>query len=293
MKGRYWVLLTLVAFAFLGGSFFLFLGSVFSLFPGRSKSGNVAVVEVLGGIFDSRTVVEMLHDLKKDKSVKAVVLRIDSPGGSVGASQEIFETVKDLKAVKPVVASMGTVAASGGYYIAAAANKILANAGTVTASIGVRMELVNVEDLLKWAKVKAITLKSGRLKDAGSSTRPMTPEEKEYLEDILKDMHKQFKQAVAETRGLSLQEVDSFADGRVMTGTEALQHKLVDEIGSLDKAAAVAAELAGIKGEPEIFYPRAEPHSMVDYLMDGLVDRFFQRVSQVFFSPINFKYQGF
>lgn len=282
--------ITLAAFLFLVGSFFFFMGSALSLFSYKTESGEVAVVEVLGGIFDSHPVVETLRDMKKDKSVKAVVLRIDSPGGSVGASQEIFEAVKELKGVKPVVASMGSVAASGGYYIALGASRIVANAGTVTGSIGVRMELMNVEDLAKWLKVQPITLKSGRLKDAGSPTRPMTDEEKAYLESVLQNMHKQFKAAVSESRGLSAGDVDALADGRVFTGEEALQKRLIDEMGALDKAVAVAANLAGLKGEPEIFFPKPEKHDVLDYLMDGLTERFFKRLNQSVWTQARFSY---
>lgn len=292
MKGRNWILLTLIALAFFGGSLFFFFGVVLSLFPHPSGHGNVAVVEVLGGIFDSKPIVEKLRDLRKDDDVKAVVLRIDSPGGSVSASQEIFDSVKELRAVKPVVASMGTVAASGGYYIAAPASKIVANPGTVTGSIGVRLELMNVQDLLEWAHLKSITLKSGRFKDVGSATRPMTEEEKDYLERILAEMHLQFKKAVADSRGLSLEEVEKIADGRILTGQEAVAAKLVDETGSMERAFRVAADLAGIKDEPEIFYPPLQHKSVIEYLVDGMVDRLFYRVSQVFLSPVRITFEG-
>lgn len=290
IRGRYWILLTVIVFAFLGGSVFFFFGAVLSLVRIPVERGDIAVVEVLGGIYESKSIVEKLGELKKDDDVKAVVLRIDSPGGSVSASQEIFESVKELRAVKPVVASMGTVAASGGYYIAAPANKIIANPGTLTGSIGVRLELMNVEDLLQWARLRATTLKSGRLKDVGSSTRPMTDEEREYLEGILREMHMQFKKAVAESRGLSLEDVEKVADGRVLTGEQALAAKLIDELGSLERASKVAAELGGIKGEPDIFYPSLGDRNLIDYLIEGTVDRLFSRVSQVFLSPLHLKY---
>lgn len=256
----------------------------------EAESGNVAVVEVLGGIYDSKPVVEELHDLKKDDRVKAVVLRIDSPGGSVGASQEIFESVRKLKEKKPVVVSMGSVAASGGYYVAAPANRILANAGTVTGSIGVRMELVNVQDLLDWAKIKALTLKSGRYKDAGSPTRPMTPEEKEYLESVIKGMHEQFKRAVAESRHLTPEEIEMVSDGRVFTGLDAVQKKLVDEVGSLEEAVKIAGDLGGIKGEPDIFYPTRHKE-FLERLVDGMAEKIFQKLSYSFLMPMRFFYR--
>ncbi len=286
LTSKTWVFITLISLTLLGASFFFFLGSALTLFSHhRPQSGNVAIVEVLGGIFDSKPVIEKLHDLKKDDGVKAVVLRIDSPGGSVSASQEIFEAVKDFKAKKPIVASMGTVAASGGYYIAAPATKILANAGTITASIGVRLELMNVQDLMEWARLKPITLKAGQMKDVGSSTRPMTPEEREYLEGLLKAMHQQFKKAVAESRNIPMDQLETFADGRVLTGEEAVSKGLVDQLGSQEDAVTLAASLAGIKGEPEVYYPSLEERSVIEYLMDGMVDRLFDRAANTILSP--------
>jgi protease-4 len=289
---RKWVYVTLSAFLLLGASFFFFLGALFSLFgqDHKSKKGNVAVVEVLGGIFDAKPVTEELRELEKEEKAKAVVLRVDSPGGSVAASQEIFEAVKSLKETKPVVVSMGTVAASGGYYIAAPASRIVANAGTITGSIGVRMDLVNVQDLLGWARLKAVTLKSGALKDVGSPTRPMTAEERAYLEGILRAMHAQFKKAVAENRGLDPRDVEALADGRVFTGEEALSHKLVDELGSLDRAVKVAAELAGIKEEPEPYYPEGKPDDFLKYLVEGAADRLFDRAASLVLERFRFAY---
>lgn len=286
MTSKRWVFITLISLTLLGASFFFFLGAFFSLFsPQGPRTGNVAVVEVLGGIFDSKPIIETLRDLKKDDSVKAVVLRIDSPGGSVSASQEIFEAVKEFKAVKPIVASMGTVAASGGYYIAAPTSKIVANPGTITGSIGVRLEMMNVQDLLAWARLKPVTLKSGIMKDVGSATRPMTQEERDYLEGILKAMHLQFKKAVAESRNIPLEELETFADGRVLTGEEALSKRLVDELGSQEKAVKAAADLAGLTEEPEVFYPKLEGREFLDYLMNGLVDRLFDKVAKTILSP--------
>ncbi len=290
MTGRRWILLTLVAFAFLIGSFFFFLGSVISLFSHTKPSGNVAVVEVLGGIYDAKPVIEELRDLKKDDKVKSVILRVDSPGGSVGASQEIFEAVRDLKQKKPVVVSMGSVAASGGYYIAAPATKIIANPGTVTGSIGVRMELMNVQDFLDWAKIRPVTLKSGKFKDAGSPFRPMTDEEKEYLQGVINGMHEQFKTAVAENRKLSRDEVNQIADGRVFTGSDALSKKLVDELGGFDLAVKIAGELGGIKGEPDLFYPIQKDKELWERLVEGSVEKIFEKVFLSLQMPVKFSY---
>lgn len=287
-----WVFVSLTAFLLLGAAFFFFLGSFFSLLASGEppRKGNIAVVEVLGGIFDAKPVTEELRELKKEDQAKAVVLRVDSPGGSVGASQEIFEAVRSLKEEKPVVVSMGTVAASGGYYIAAPASKIVANAGTITGSIGVRMEHLNVEELLAWAHLKSFTLKSGRLKDVGSPTRPMMPEEREYLEGILKALHAQFKKAIADNRGLKLEEVESLADGRIFTGEEALQNKLIDEIGSLDRALKIAADLAGLKDEPEPYYPKKKKDGWLGYLAENFADRLFDRSLSLAWERFRFVY---
>ena len=283
MKGTRWVLLLVVSLAILGGGFFYFLGAVVTV-VGKPEKGNVAVVEILGGIYDPKPVVEQLESLRKDGEIKAIVLRIDSPGGSVGAAQEIYEMVRELRGVKPVVTSMGTVAASGGYYVAAPSQRIVANPGTLTGSIGVRMELMNIEELLQWARLKPQTLKSGLLKDVGSPTRPMTPEERDYLQAILKTLHEQFKQAVAESRGLKPEEVERIADGRVLTGAEAREMKLVDEIGGLSRAIKIAGELAGIRGEPEFFFSKPERRPW-EYLMEGFAESLSNRLLTAWSSP--------
>lgn len=281
MNGKGWLALIVFGFCFLGGGFFYFLGSFFSVFKNHTpaEKGNIAVVEIIGPILESREnrdILETLRDLRKEKEAKAVILRIDSPGGSVGASQEIYEAIKELRKSKPVIASMGTVAASGGYYVAAPCTKIVANEGTATGSIGVRMELMNVEDLLSWAKLRPTTLTSGRLKDVGSPTRPMTPEEKEYLESLLKKMHEQFKRAVAAGRGLSSEEIETVADGRVFTGLEAKDLKLVDAVGGLDTAIEVAAIEAQIK-DPEIYYKEDNSKEFLEKILESSIEKIFQR----------------
>jgi len=289
VKGR-WLIVSLLVVAFLVGSFFLFLSSLLHLMSGPGGKGDVAIVEVLGGIFDSKETVEQLQELKKDKGVKAIVLRVDSPGGSVGASQEIFAAVEEVKAKKPVVVSMGAVAASGGYYISAGASKIVANPGTITGSIGVRMELMNLEEILQWARLKTVTLKSGRLKDIGSPTRAMTPEEREYLEGILSQMHQQFKKAIAEGRGLPLAEVEKIADGRILTGEQALALKLVDELGTLDRAVKLAGELAGMKEEPESFYPSKIKQHWWEFLVEEMSTRLTKEIASIFLNPMRVSY---
>jgi len=219
----------------------------------------IAVVYLEGVIFDSKTVNEHLKMYGEDSRVRAILLRMDTPGGGVAASQEIADQVKWLRNEKgkKVVISMGSVGASGGYYIACAADKIYANRGTITGSIGVIAEWVNYGNLLKWAQLQPEVIKSGEFKDVGSPTREPTPKEKEYLQSLLNQMFEQFVSAVADGRKeyLTRDQVKQLADGRVYTGEEALREKLIDDLGNYDAALKGTAELVGIKGEPQVVTP--------------------------------------
>jgi protease-4 len=212
----------------------------------------VALVRVEGPILQSKSVVEEIKGYVKDKSVKAIILRVDSPGGGVVASQEISEEVKKAAAAKKVVVSMGAVAASGGYYISAPATRIVANPGTITGSIGVIMEVPNMKGLLDKLGIKSEVIKSGRHKDIASVFRGIGPEERVILQGVMDDVHAQFMEAVAEGRKMPLEEVKKIADGRVFSGRQAKDAGLVDEIGDLDAAVKTAANMVGIKDEPEI-----------------------------------------
>jgi protease-4 len=215
-------------------------------------TGNkVALIEIKGMIVEPDEVIEDLEKARKDKNVKAIVVRVDSPGGSVAASQEIFRTIKNLNKKKPVVISMGDVAASGGYYVSAGASKIFANEGTVTGSIGVRMELMNAKGLFALMRLEPETLKSGKFKDIGSPYRDLTPDERVILETFLSELHDQFKADVASARGLEADFVADIAQGQIYTGVKAKELGLIDELGGLIEATKKAAELAGIKGEPK------------------------------------------
>ncbi len=232
----------------------------------------IAVIYIEGTIFDSKTAVEQLKMYADDSRVRAVLIRIDSPGGGVAASQEIHDQVRWLRQVKgkTVVVSMGSVAASGGYYIACGADHIVANPGTVTGSIGVIAEWVNYGNLLRWAQMQPQIIKSGEMKDAGSATRELTPKEREYLQGIIDQMFQQFVAAVASGRadkGLTRERVLQLADGRVYTGEEAVKEKLIDELGSFEAALRKTAELAGIPGEPQIVTPpKPRRGSLLDLL---------------------------
>ena len=214
----------------------------------------LGVLEVEGAFWVSDDWVEQIEEFRKDPHIAGVIVRINSPGGTVAAAQEIYDALKKLSQTKPVVASMGTIAASGGLYVAMAANTVVADAGTITGSIGVRMEHLNLEELLKFAKVKYETIKSGRLKDMAGFSRPLTPEAKELLEGMMSEIHLQFKKTIADARGLDIKNVEGYADGRIFTGARAKELKLVDEIGDMGRAVEIAAKKAGIDGEPKLVY---------------------------------------
>jgi len=217
--------------------------------PLKSK---VALVRIEGPILDSKNAVEEIKEYGKDSSIKAIILRIDSPGGAVAPSQEIYSEVKKAAAKKAVVVSMGSIAASGGYYIACPATRIIANPGTLTGSIGVIMEIPNIEGLLTKIGVKTEVIKAGKNKDIGSAFRAMKPEERELLQGVMDNVHEQFIKAVAEGRKLKVEDVREIADGRIFTGEQAVEKGLVNELGTLEDATKIAAKLGGIKGEPEV-----------------------------------------
>jgi protease-4 len=262
-----------------GGGAFLFIILCFVAaviyFTGEGSSGlslssnQVAVIELEGVISDSREFVDELKDYGSRSMVRSVVIRINSPGGGVAASQEIFEAIRKFRAdsKKKVVVSMGSVAASGGYYIACGADKIFANPGTITGSIGVIAEWYNYGDLLRWAKMQDVVIKSGTFKDAGSSTRPMTEEEKVYFQSLIGNMYNQFVSAVASSRKMQDEAVRKLADGRVYTGQEAKAGGLVDELGTLQDAISAAARMAGIQGEPKVLSPARKRFTILDLLL--------------------------
>ena len=238
--------------------------------PGLSFSSNqVASLDLEGIIADSKDFVDQLKEFGERSAVRAVVIRINSPGGGVAASQEIYEAIKKFRSDtnKKVVISMASVAASGGYYIACAADKIFANPGTITGSIGVIAEWYNYGDLLRWAKMQDVVIKSGALKDAGSATRPLTDEEKAYFQSLINTMYGQFVSTVAACRNMKEEEVRKLADGRVYTGQEAKANHLVDEIGTFQDAIAAAAKMAGIAGPPKILSPAKKRFSILDLVL--------------------------
>ena len=242
-----------------------------TLLPDRwkSPSGEIALVRIQGMLMDSQNIVRQLSNYRHNPNVRGIVLRIDSPGGAVAPAQEIYNEIMKLKADhKTVYASMGTVAASGGYYIACAANYVLANPGTLTGSIAAVMAFSNIEELTDKIGVKPIIIKSGKYKDVGSPLRGMKPEERKLLQSVVDDVHQQFVQAVAKGRGLPVSEVNEIADGRIMTGQQALTLKLVDEMGGLEKTIELLAKQIGVEGRPKVIEEK-EKTPFFDWLLQS------------------------
>jgi protease-4 len=246
--------------------------------------GKIAIVNIKGIIVDSKAVIEEIKQYRKNPAVKAIVLRVDSPGGAVVPSQEIYEEIKRTIKVKPVVVSMGAIAASGGYYISCPATKIIANPGTITGSIGVLIEIPNIKGLLDKIGVKAEVIKSGKYKDITSPLKPpLQSDEKEVLQRLIDDVHEQFVNAVSEGRKIPIEKVKKIADGRVFTGLKAKEIGLVDEIGDLDYTIKVAAKLGNIKGEPEIIMKKT---TILNELLKGDTESLIKRLlptSQIYY----------
>lgn len=217
-----------------------------------TPSKRVALIRIEGMIMDSKDTIAEIKEYVKDPNIKAIVLRINSPGGAVAPAQEIYKEIKKAVQKKNVVVSMGSVAASGGYYIASPATRIIANPGTLTGSIGVIMEIPNVEGLLDKLGIKTEIVKSGKHKDMASIFRGIGKEEKVILQEVLDNVHEQFIQAVVEGRKMLYDDVKTIADGRVFTGEQALKLGLIDELGNLEDALLITAKLSGIDGEPVV-----------------------------------------
>lgn len=258
--------LALFAFVFLAISVVDSDASSPSAFKRRGGPA-IGVVEIKGAIQSSDKTLEHLRKFSSDADIKALIVRIDSPGGAVGPSQEIYSELRALSEDMPVICSMGNVAASGGYYIAAGCQTIFANPGTLTGSIGVISQLPYIGEIAHKLDFQMRTFKSGANKDIGNSFREMTPEEAALMQGMLDQVHEQFIADVAEGRGLAIDEVRPWADGRVLTGQEAQQHKLVDELGGFNDAIRLAAELGGIQGEPKLRYPAEEkPFDIIQFM---------------------------
>ena len=243
----------------------LFLVGDFDL---HTKNNRVGVIEIKGTITSSQDTLKQIREFRKDSSVKAIIVRVDSPGGAVGPSQEIYREIRrTVTESKPVVASMGSVAASGGYYIASAASSIVANPGTITGSIGVIIHLPNLRGLFDKIGYQMTTVKSGEFKDIGNPAREMTPEEKQLLQDTIDETYRQFVRDVASARKLPEEDVRKVADGRIIMGEKALDLKLIDQLGNFEDAVSKAGELGKIEGEPDVTYAKKKSRSLLEFVL--------------------------
>jgi protease-4 len=264
-----------------GGAFFLFVLAVFTLVyltlhasGGETTSitsfgDRIGVVDLDGVILSPQPVVSQLKKFGDDSSIKAIIIHVNSPGGGVAASEEIYREVKRVRKEKnkKVVVSIETVGASGAYYVASASDKIFADQGSIVGSIGVIAQWVNYGDLLKWAKLKDVVIKTGEFKDTGNPSRDMTPAEQAYMQSLIDNMFGQFIHAVSEGRGLKYDDVKSFANGKVWTGEQAMSMKLVDSVGDFESAVADTAKSVGIHGEPTLVHPDRDRKTLMDLLL--------------------------
>ncbi|MGB8889520.1 MAG: signal peptide peptidase SppA [Candidatus Korobacteraceae bacterium] len=267
-----------------GGAFFLFLVAIFALvyFSVRSQQKDgfggfgdkIGIVDLEGVILTPKDVVEQLRKYADDSSIKAIIIHVDSPGGGAAASEEIYREVLRIRDEKKkrIVASIETVGASGAYFVSSATSKIFADNASIVGSIGVIAEWYNYEELMKWAKLQQITIKAGEFKDTGSPTRPMTPEERAYMQGLIDNMHSQFIHSVAVGRKMKDDDVRALANGKVWTGQQAVPLKLVDQIGDFQAAIDDTAKAVGIKGEPTLVRPEKERKSMLDLLFGDISD---------------------
>ncbi|MFY9947262.1 MAG: signal peptide peptidase SppA [Candidatus Sulfotelmatobacter sp.] len=285
-----------------GGAFFLFVLAVFSLVyltlhAGGNESSfggfgdRIGVVDLDGVILSPEPVVDELKKFNDDSSIKAIILHVNSPGGGVAASEEIYREVKRIRDEKKkrIVVSIETVGASGAYYVSSASNKIYADNGSIVGSIGVIAEWVNYGDLLKWAKLKSVVLKTGEFKDTGNPTRDLTPAEQAYMQSLIDNMFGQFIQAVADGRGMKFDDVKAIANGKVWTGKEALSMKLIDDVGDFQAVVKDTAKSVGISGEPTLVHPEKDRKTLLDLLM-GDVSQYLPDATKMMEQHVGFYY---
>lgn len=267
-----------------------------AVMPGHSEEeevvegsgGKVALVELEGVITDSRETIRQIKKFRENSSVKGIILRVESPGGGVAASQEIYEEVrKTRESGKPIVVSMGSVAASGGFYVACGATKVMANRGTVTGSIGVISQFFRFDPLLGKIGVEVNTIKSGKMKDAGNPFRQMSENDRAYFQSLMDEVHRQFMDVVSRELEMAPESVKDLADGRVFTGEQAVQLGLVDTLGTFEDAIDYTASLAGIRGKPSVIKERERRATIFDILTGATsLDAILGAREQMFEQPI-------
>src|ERR1700720_4834550 len=285
-----------------GGAFFLFVLAVFTLVyltlhAGGNEAGfggfgdRIGGVALEGVILSPHPVVDQLKKFGDDSSIKAIIVHVNSPGGGVAASEEIYREVKRIRAEKKkkIVVSIETVGASGAYYVALASDKIYSDSGSIVGSIGVIAQWVNYGDLLKWAKLKDVVLKTGEFKDTGNPARDLTPNEQAYMQSLIDNMFGQFVKAVSDGRGLKYDDGKSMANGKVWTGEEALPMKLIDQVGDFEAAVADTAKSVGIKGEPSLVHPDKERKTVLDLLL-GDVSQYLPSREKLLEQQVGFYY---
>jgi protease-4 len=286
-----------------GGAFFLFVLAVFTLVyltlhagggetTGLTSFGDrIGVVDLDGVILSPQPVVGELKKFADDSSIKAIIIHVNSPGGGVAASEEIYREVKRIRSEKKkkIVVSIESVGASGAFYVAAASDKIYANSGSVVGSIGVIAQWVNYGDLLKWAKLKDVVIKTGEFKDTGNPSRDLTPNEQAYMQALIDNMFGQFIQAVADGRGMKYDDVKAIANGKVWTGQQALSMKLIDSVGDFETAVADTAKSVGIKGEPTLVHPEQNRKTLMDLLL-GDVSQYIPTKEKLMEQQVGFYY---
>ncbi|OPX41563.1 MAG: signal peptide peptidase SppA [Deltaproteobacteria bacterium] len=263
------VLLIIAVFALLLGTVAVLVVKFVSPTSHISFTQKIGVVPINGTIVNAQPVISQIIRFRKDKSIKAIIVRIDSPGGGVGPSQEIYEELKRTRKKKKVIASMGSVAASGGFYVASAADRIVANPGTITGSIGVIMEFVQFKSLLEKIGINLEVIKSGEYKDVGYPQRELTDRDRKILGHVIKDIQGQFVSAVAEGRHLSKEKVEAIADGRIFSGERAKELGLVDRLGNFQDAVELAKKMTGLRGDVELVYPKRHGARFWDLLFDS------------------------
>lgn len=281
------ILIAICAFFFVLVFGLSHFGDQYSFAWGGDKIG---LVKIEGTIMEAGPIIDKIIKFRKSKNVKAIILRINSPGGIVAPSQEIYQEVKKTCKEKTVVVSVESIAASGGYYIACAADTIVANPGTLVGSIGVILQIENIEELLKKIGLKRKVIKSGKYKDIGSMTRSMTEEEEAILQSFSDDIYNQFIDAVVEGRDIEREEVLKLADGRIFTGAQAIKLRLIDKLGSLQDAISIAGEMVGIEGEPKVIYPKKKKPSILDFIFEEAGKSIIRTIEKMMYNKLTVYY---
>ena len=286
------VLLILAVIVLLLAATVVMIQKMFAPSSNLSFKAKIGVIPINGSILTSRTITSQIVNFRENRKIKAIILRLNSPGGVVGPTQEIYREVQKTALIKKVIVSMGGVAASGGYYIAAAANKIVANPGTITGSIGVFIEFIQFEDLLNKIGIRREILKSGEFKDTGSTHRRLTKRDRELINTLIADLQKQFVEAVASGRNLPVERVYQIADGRILSGAQAKELGLVDVLGNFHDAVEIAKEMAGIKEDVTLVYAKKRKLSLWDLFLETAA-RSVTELIQSTKTPAEYRWRGF